>query len=306
MPLSSLVQRSFHARAILIGLMWVTGAAVAEVPRASPAPDTGSTTLSTPSNVTDTVEVSAEREALRNEAARFVSSLVRTQNETLTRWSTPICPSVAGMSRDLGEFVLARVSQVAIEAGAPLDGSECRANFYVILTDDPRQLVKTLRKRNSGIFGETVPAALDRFTNANTPVRAWYSTTFNNEDGTPPMPDASAKGRFRLRDSRIVSTLIENVTTAIVVVDSRLTQGATVGQLADYVAMVGLAQVDLNAEFETPTILHVFADPDSSHDRPAGLTKWDRAFLRGLYRTSQGALKQRSLIVNSMFEDMSQ
>jgi hypothetical protein len=290
---------------VLIGLLWLTIAAGAQEPPASPAPDAASKASSTASNLTDTVEVNAEREALRNKATRFVSTLVRKQNETLTRWSTPICPSVAGMSRDLGEFVLARISQAALEAGAPLDGSECRANLFVILTDDPRQLVKTMRKRNPGIFGEARPAALDRFMNTSMPVRAWYSTTFANEDGTPPMPDATAKGRFRLRDSRIVSTLIEKFSTVIVVVDNRSTREVKVGQLADYVAMVGLAQVDPNAEFEAPTILHVFADPDSSPEGPGGLTEWDRAFLRGLYRTSQGALRQRSLIVNSMMEEMS-
>ena len=51
-------------------------------------------------------------------------------------------------------------------------------------------------------------------------------------------------------------------------------------QLADYVAMVTLAQNDPDADTgRYASILNVFDDPETA----TGLTDWDQAYLRGLY-----------------------
>ena len=59
--------------------------------------------------------------------------------------ATVICPQVAGLPRNDGEFILARLSQIALVAGAPLGPEHCRANFYVIVTEKPNQLRKAWR-----------------------------------------------------------------------------------------------------------------------------------------------------------------
>jgi hypothetical protein len=63
----------------------------------------------------DTVTVQATREReLKRQISNFVSSFdVTYLNDSLERWNTPICPLVAGLSSEAGEFVLARLSQVA-------------------------------------------------------------------------------------------------------------------------------------------------------------------------------------------------
>jgi hypothetical protein len=86
----------------------------------------------------------------------------------------------------------------------------------------------------------------------------------------------------------------------VVVVDlTRVTQ-FNMGQLADYVAMVGLAQIRLDANTGTaPTILGLFQASDSP---PQGLSLWDRSFLEGLYSTDQASVLQVNAIKSRMFD----
>lgn len=48
-----------------------------------------------------------------------------------------------GLSKDQGEFVLARISSIARTAGVPLDSQKCNANLLVIVTIQPDRQVKT-------------------------------------------------------------------------------------------------------------------------------------------------------------------
>jgi hypothetical protein len=61
----------------------------------------------------DTVTIEAERERqLKRQISKFVSgTLVTYLYSSLARWDTPICPLVAGLPSDRGEFVLSRVSK---------------------------------------------------------------------------------------------------------------------------------------------------------------------------------------------------
>jgi hypothetical protein len=68
-----------------------------------------------------TIEASKERQALRRRVNKFVTAVVvQPENESLIRWNAPICPLVAGLPRNIGEFMLARISQAALAARAPL------------------------------------------------------------------------------------------------------------------------------------------------------------------------------------------
>jgi len=77
-------------------------------------------------------------------------------------------------------------------------------------------------------------------------------------------------------------------------------QALSIGQLADYVAMVSLARIDPRADLATTsTILRLFA-PSGSDTAPSGLTDWDQAFLKGLYKSYDPVLRQRASIATSM------
>src|SRR5687768_8028461 len=78
----------------------------------------------------ETTEVIVEGTRLQVEQRvhAFVSEITRRGygKESLVRWRKPICPLVAGLTREQGEFILYGVTQAAAAAGAPLDAKECQ------------------------------------------------------------------------------------------------------------------------------------------------------------------------------------
>ena len=85
---------------------------------------------------TPAVTVTAPREEqLKHEVDTFVSSAITRPygDDSLLRWDHPVCPLVAGLSRQSGEFVLLRLSQIARSAHAPLGSETCKPNLFVIV-----------------------------------------------------------------------------------------------------------------------------------------------------------------------------
>jgi hypothetical protein len=106
----------------------------------------------------------------------------------------------------------------------------------------------------------------------------------------------------RLKDSRILSTVSEELAAVVIVVDTANTGTVTFGQLSDYISMVALAQVDLRAGVdEAPTILQLFAGREreqASHQ----LTDWERAFLKAVYGLQDSHLHEPSIVAIRMLE----
>jgi hypothetical protein len=94
--------------------------------------------------------------------------------------------------------------------------------------------------------------------------------------------------------------------SVIVIVDTtRAKAPLKFGQIADYIAMVGLTEIDLDADVgSTSTILRLFnSSPEAP---PSALTDWDRAFLKALYNSDQSSRTQRSQIALRIATDVSQ
>lgn len=109
---------------------------------------------------------------------------------------------------------------------------------------------------------------------------------------------------FKLRGSRIESSAVENIRGVVVLVDTQVAGNVTLAQLADYLAMVSLTQLDLTAELDdTNTILRLFAEP-RPEVLPIALTDWDYAFLNGLYRSNYVPLRQRGDIAARMIREL--
>ena len=68
------------------------------------------------------------------------------------------------------------MSQVAISAGALLARKECRANFYIVVTSEPDELLQSWRKRERRLFADASRSTIDRFLNTPRPIRVWYNT----------------------------------------------------------------------------------------------------------------------------------
>jgi hypothetical protein len=141
-----------------------------------------------------TIEAERDRAKLERRVKTFVSGITTAPyQDSLARWQKemPICPHVAGLPDDDGEYMLSRLSQIA------------------------------------NISGRSLTGILSGF------------------------PINSRAMNFRLsRDE------VRDLTSVIVLIDARRLKSVTFGQLAAYIAMVGLAEVRLDANMgDAPSIL---------------------------------------------------
>jgi hypothetical protein len=271
------------------------------------------------------VTVTAHRHELEKRVSRFVNQIAATENgaEGLARWQKPsVCPLVSGLSPQDGEFILERVSEIARGAGVPLADEHCRPNLYILVTDQPEDLLKGMEKRNRAFtFGydassgsypptETRESVVAEFIQTPRAVRIWYNPSEKDDWGNPipycPLddkahyvqcPPAFAGG------TRALFSTIWAISSAFVVVDQKRLHQVKLGQLADYVAMSGFAKLKPDARLgDAPTILTLFnGAPEAA---PTGMTEWDQAFLKSLYATDQKSKEQRGQIARSMVRDI--
>ena len=262
-----------------------------------------------------TVEAQRERDRLRHEVNEFVSkAIVKPYDESLPRWDHPICPLVAGLNRDQGEFVLNRLSEIAVSANAPLGKEKCEPNFFVIVTGNPSAFLNELRHRKPAYFSyrRGVPP-VERFIETPRPIRVWYNAKSIGADAGVAFTDALAAsvgmgtasypafGGPSQMGSRITTMVVEDIESAIVVVDATQIQKLNFGQLVDYIGLIGLAQINLDGDFaQAPTILKVFNASETS--LPLEMTRWDRALLRSLYGTPQKDRMQMSEMKTAVFK----
>jgi hypothetical protein len=245
---------------------------------------------------TVTVEARRQHEKLVQQVDAFVNGIsVPSYDESLSSWQSAICPLVAGLPREMGEFVLRRISEVAKDTGAPLAKSpKCHANFLVVVTPEPDLLLEKWRSRDPRMFDERRGMGrIKRFLASQAPIKAWYNAGYDCPGGLSALaqmttgtvgmgfyPDCSHLGGI---GSRLSYESVRVLSSVIVVVDETQVRSLTIQQLADYVTMTGLAEVALTRDpGPVPTILRLF-----QHDENpvAGLSSWDLAYIKSLYHT---------------------
>ena len=257
------------------------------------------------------VVVEGTRPALKQQVQTFVSALVHRAwgDESLVRWRTPICPLVAGIAREQGEAVLLTISQVARNAGAPLAASDCkRPNFLVIVTADPADLLQRWLKRDPRLLNGKGTAAMRRFENMPGPVLPLYNASVVCAATGRAASPGSRIGAVETsscvnEDSRLKWNSLNVLDSVIVMVDARAVRNVRLGHLADYIATVGLVELDLDRSVgdDIPTVLHLFSRDNTAAQ---GISSFDRAFLKAAYDTTQRSKLQRWLIVDQMVEQL--
>jgi hypothetical protein len=250
-----------------------------------------------------TVTAPRELEQLRNEVDTFVSSAITRPygDDSLLRWDHPVCPLVAGMPREAGEFTLLRLSQIARSAHAPLGPETCKPNLFVIVAKNPERFLRLWWRHDPRLFNTRFGVApVKRFIEYPRPIRVWYNATVTGGDNgvvlgnllatsTDPgggLVDYPVFAGPSILGSRITRTVVQNIGSAIVVVDPAQVSKLNIGQLVDYIGLVGLAEINLDKDVgEAPTILKVFSASDIAP--PVEMTAWDKALLQSLYTTPQ-------------------
>jgi hypothetical protein len=253
-----------------------------------------------------TVEAPKDRAAIEQRVRKFVNAIaVKPGDESLARWQNqiPLCPLVAGMPKADGEYILSRVSKIATAAGAPLARANCKGNFFIVVTSDPEGVIKAWSKRDVRMFGDETDQGGTKIREfqSSRPVRVWHNTEFYQFDGTPlgnvelRITEAAVANRIETNNYRALSSVMA-------IVDTRRMKDVSFGQVAAYVAMVGLVQIRPEANVtEAPTILNLF---DASGKAPPGLTAWDESFLKAVYQTRITDRTQMAEIKTAMVQDV--
>jgi hypothetical protein len=281
------------------------------------------------------VIITGHRGEFETKISGFVNQLTDFEygdaNHGLARWQDPVCPLVTGLPGGMAEYVLGRVSQIAKAAGAPLGAEKCQPNLFIIVSKQPEADLRDLEKRHySKVFGDAAPILVDEFISTPRPVRTWYDTVERTPEGLPMLNmsfpgttqgkvNAAAGGSTTVpvsggvtggvltnpwsQASHLVNNIVWAIKAVYVVVDPTRFKGVSLGQLADYVSMAGLAQIKLDPQLgDDPTILTLFdADPKTAS---AGLTEWDQAFLKSIYAAEQKSVLERSAIAQEMVRDI--
>jgi hypothetical protein len=261
-------------------------------------------------------------------SGRTLDSLIRdfvgevaepNRNRGLARWEDSVCVGVANLNGQIAQYMSDRISTVAIDLGLRAGAPGCTPNILVIATADAgdlaRQLTEERRRafRMGGSGMDRGGAALRDFVETDRPVRWWQmSFPVDSETGdiAVRIPGRCANDCTSTADiapqiavnaaSRLTTQIVDNLTRAIVIVDVDQVSGVTALQLADYIAMVSLAQIDPDADTSGyASILNVFESPEVSDS----LTEWDLAYLDGLYgaeRNRVGVRAGRSEIIGSI------
>jgi hypothetical protein len=225
----------------------------------------------------------------------------------MARWKTGVCPIVTGLPEAHSKFVTERVRQVASQVGAPVAAAGCKSNIDIVFTLHPQVLLDGIRKKNHVLLGYHDAAEEERLATVTHPVQAWYTTQtvdlrgstiiddkLRNNGGFyidspmgaqyPPIfvPAASA---LHVTGMRLVDGLSSELFHVVITVDLAKVQGQTVGALADYVAMLSLAQTQsFEACAPFSSITNLVSSGCAADERAREVTPNDLGYLQGLYR----------------------
>lgn len=223
------------------------------------------------------------------------------------RWRHDVCVGAINFQPAAAQVIVDRVSEVALELGLVPEDPGCEPQVLIVATNDGPATAAGLVERSPRLFSlggegmELGPSALARFASNDRPVRWWHMS----------MPvDADTGGRVirlpgdgtDLEDQILVSKFVasrldsatrDNLVRVVIIVDTTRLGETSFVQLADYVAMISMAQIDPEADVTSHnSVLNLFHDPAGT----PGLTDWDIAYLKGLYRARLDSVSQISRI----------
>ena len=263
------------------------------------------------------------RPAAEARASAFIRATGVASGETpAARWVDPVCPGVTGLTDFADHVAEARIRLIAEAAGVLLAPEPCVRNIVISFTPDGAGLARAIGLREPRRMSELSRAAREAVLSGTAPIRWMYTTELRSRDGGQQAIAASGGAQSNARmgegagsgmpgpgglmhyESSIVSTLSERVIiTAIVIIDQDDVIGRRLDSLADYAALVSLAEIRDVGATPAGSILSLFTAPDAIRN----LTAQDAAFLRALYRLPLDRLanQHRGILVGQITDALS-
>ena len=279
----------------------------------------------------ETITVEAQRLS-RQQARKAAGAYVRAGMPSnpdygqYARWRAPLCISVRGIpDAAVSARVQSRITAAATDAGLAMDKPGCRPNLTVAFTDNARALVTQVRARKRSALPPFDPRLFAALDSTSLPVRWWHvlgpagsgggtagaadtGALASAASNAVPLGNVLPAGPNAVGTSSWNSSLIDTnlsvwVRAGVAVVDVNLATGVSLDALADYVALVMVAPMRMPVSNPgVPSVLSLF-EPGAS---PTGLTSWDRAFIKGLYRIqmNRSAQRQRQQLLSAMAAEL--
>ncbi|WAC61484.1 hypothetical protein [Brevundimonas sp. SL130] len=208
----------------------------------------------------------------------------------LARWHRDVCIGVANLAQPYAQFVVDRVSEVALDLGLNTGEPGCKANVMIIFANDASDVARRIVSEDPDGFRPALQHtdlgrdALDRFQNSDAPVRWWHvslpvsadtgdlAIALSSDDEPPSL---TVRGSSRLR-----SGIRNDLARVIIIVDMTQLGETRFSALADYLALLSMAQINPDAEVSSEaSILSLF----NSGTLQDAMTDWDMNYLRSLY-----------------------
>jgi hypothetical protein len=256
---------------------------------------------------TDLEDIVVEGRRLDQAVETFVDTVsAPSRGRGLARWRGGVCIGVANLQNETAQYIVDRVSTVAEDVGLAIGEPGCHPSILIVATADGDAFTPgfvAMRPRLFRVGGTGMDRgaeALEKFKTNGRPVR-WWTVSVPVDDDTgqiavripgmllggqdngsrdTPTNSLYAPNVARFSASRLRTEIVDDAKRSFVIVDVSRTENVSLAQLADYIALVSLAQIDPDADTSGyATILNVFDDPT----RTEGLTNWDHAYLNGLY-----------------------
>jgi len=254
------------------------------------------------SNSGPTIVVTGRVPLTEEKTLEVVRRVAQPVDGQLARFKEPLCPRVTGFQPPYEARVAERIRAVAEAVGAGAGEEGCVTNLNVVVVDDGREFVAELHRLHPEALAGLSKLEFAALANGEGAARSWTKTALTNSVGaTVGLPSSTAGGGAVKYDvggsmhfgdvnvmrvyesSNIEPSVQQAIVSAWVVLETRATFGKSLTQLAEYAALRGLAMVrPAELDGSEDTILALF-EPGSDAV-PAGLTEFDQAYLKSLYR----------------------
>jgi len=265
---------------------------------------------SAPSDPPIIVEGELNRDAaIRN----YVEALaVASPGEKIARFEKAICPRSLGLSDSMNREVEERIRRVANAAGISVGSEGCAGNVLLFVAKDKARFIRTLQRDRPMLFGLMTDAEVRALAEQPGDAVAWQMFDQRGPDGRT-LNNAGARSEAPstltgVTSSRLLPQTRTDLDVTIVVLQPEAFTGATITQLADYVAMRTLLQTRPSGygSAAVPTILSLLDDKRLQRPAPMSVTAYDLAYLKALYGMSNSlqAVPQRAELMSRMKQNL--
>jgi hypothetical protein len=228
----------------------------------------------------------------------------------IARWERRLCPVVVGQTPNFTTFITQRVKTIALAAGARVNTeASCKPNIEIVFTTTPQGLIDNVRKNDPDYLGYAESAAqIKELATVTRPVQAWYATQTKDLNGmgridsTRRTDEGIATPFARSTGNHITEGVHSAFYHIVIVADINRLAGYEAGPMADYIAMLALAQLaSLDTCQPLPSIENMMAK--GCEAKTGKLTANDIAYLHGLYKMTADTkllISQKNEIADSM------